>query len=255
MERCRACRLAFAVPRPTPQALEDFYGASYFEADTEFGYGDYEGGSWAAVNAARTWRELPDWAPEIDGVVPRRLLDVGAATGEFAVRAANDGWSAVACEVGETARALAAKKGLETVATIDEAEGPFGLISMFHVLEHLIDPVEGLRSCRSVVAQSGLLVIEVPHWRSLGRIVRGSRWAQFKPPEHINFFDRRSLAAALDRSGWSTVRISTPYPRSAELAIAAARRGAAREAVDQAARFVAGAAGVGGYLRAVARPA
>lgn len=251
---CRRCGTASVLPRPTEQDLADFYGASYFSADTGFGYGDYDGASWAGVQAVRAWDELQVWAPEVTDVPLRRILDVGAATGEFALRAEQDGWDAVACEVGDTARATAESKGLATVTTIADASGPFGVISMYHVLEHLIDPLAALVDARRAVDTDGVLVIEIPQWNSAGRIVRGSDWAQFRPPEHINFFSKRSLAAALRHTGWDVVRSSTPYPHSAELALDAVRKGHVREAAAHAGRFALGSSGLGGYLRTVARP-
>jgi SAM-dependent methyltransferase len=252
--RCTGCGTAWVTPRPTEQDLADFYGAAYFTQDTGFGYGDYDGSSWAAVQAVRAWDELRQWAPEVAGVPVKRLLDVGAATGEFALRAGQDGWEAVACEVGDTARDAARDKGLTAVATIDEAAGPFGLISMYHVLEHLIDPLDALRDARRVVDENGLLVIEIPQWNSAGRIVRRSSWAQFRPPEHINFFTKGSLSAALQRSGWEVLHSSTPYPHSGSLAVSSLRKLELREAAANAAKLALGSAGLGGYLRTVARP-
>ncbi len=242
------------MPRPTERDLADFYGASYFTEDTGFGYGDYDGASWAAAQAVRAWDELSVWAPEAAAVPVKRLLDVGAATGAFALRAQQDGWEAVACEVGDTARAAARAKGLTAVAMIGQAPGSFGLISMYHVLEHLIDPLQSLEDARRVVDPNGLLVIEIPQWNSAGRIVRGSSWAQLRPPEHINFFTRRSLATALRRSGWEVLHSSTPYPHSGSLAVSSLRKLELRQAASNAAKLALGSVGLRGYLRTVARP-
>ena len=174
IHRCTACGTAWAFPRPTEQDLADFYGAAYFTADTGFGYGDYDGASWAGVQAVRAWDELHEWAPENEDVASRRLLDVGAATGEFALRAQRGGLGGGGLRGGDTAREAARAKGLTAVATIDEAPGHFGMISMYHVLEHLIDPLAVLRLARAAVASDGYLVIELPQWHSAGRIVRRS---------------------------------------------------------------------------------
>ena len=258
VDRCGSCGLAFTVPRPTALALAAFYGEQYFkrtQSDLPFGYVDYEGESWAAINADRTWDDLGEWGRETRGVPLKRLLDVGAATGDFGARALGDGWDVVAFELGDSARARAAEKGLATVTSLDEAQGSFGLITMFHVLEHLIDPLNALVQTRSLIDSKGLLAIEIPQWRSAGRIARRSRWAQLRPPEHINFFSKRSLAYALESAGWAVVRNSTPYPKAALLALDAAKKRKPRQACVHAARLVVGRAGFGGYLRAIARPA
>ncbi len=254
---CRGCGLAYTTPRPTPEHLAAFYGAAYFrraESGTSFGYSDYEGESWAGINATRAWSELESWVPEVRGIPHRRLIDIGAATGEFAAAAAADGWEAVACEVGDEARATAAAKGLASVRSVEEATGSFGLITMFHVLEHMIDPLAALVSARRVVHPQGVLVIELPSWHSAGRIVRGRRWAQLRPPEHINFFTPRTLRRAASLAGWTPVRHSTPYPRAGDLASSALRAGQLRAAASYAAQHALGSMGMGGYLRLVAIP-
>lgn len=254
INKCTSCGLAFALPRPTPEQLADFYGAAYFETDTAFGYGQYDGASMAALNAVSTWDTLPTWVPDLDGLAGRRLLDVGAATGHFAARAVENGWSAVACEIGDEARELAAAKGLATIKSMDETDGPFDLITMFHVIEHLIDPNETLRAARRVVAAGGRLVIEAPQWNSAGRLSRRAQWSQLKPPEHINFFTQDSVRKALRASGWQPVSVSTIYPRSGELALRSARNREVMAAARLGAQWAVGRLGFGAFLRVVASP-
>lgn len=233
------------------------YGEQYFkrtQPESPLGYVDYEGESLAAIHADRTWDDLKIWGPQTARVPLRRLLDIGAATGEFGARAMGEGWQVVACEIGPSARARAAEKGLATVASLAETDGPFGLITMFHVLEHVIEPLETLRRARQLVDSRGLVAIELPQWHSAGRLVRQSKWAQLRPPEHINFFTASSLSFALERSGWAVVSNATPYPRAGSLAVQAIKKRQLRRAAAQAARYTAGIAGLGGYLRVIARP-
>jgi len=115
-------------------------------------------------------------------------------------------------------------------------------------------PLESLTRLRSLVDGQGYLAIEVPQWRSAGRIVRRSRWAQLRPPEHINFFTRSSLSVALRSSGWSLVHSSTPYPRAKALALEAFKKRDLRHGTVRVAAMAVDRAGFGGYLRALARP-
>ena len=251
---CSQCGLAATFPRPTPEQLEHFYGVEYFEANTPFGYDDYSGDSLAEINAERYWHELPSWVPEVANLHPRRLLDVGGATGGFAYAAAGAGWDAAVVEVGDSARAAAEAKGLRAVARMDDAGGTYSLITMFHVVEHLIDPTETLRQARQLIADDGVLVIEVPQWRSMGRLVRRRRWAQLKPPEHINFFTPASIRVALSSAGWTVERATTIYPRAGQRAMTQLRDRDLRGTVSWAARWAVGTVGLGAYLRVVARP-
>jgi len=58
----------------------------------------------------------------------------------------------------------------------------------------------------------GLLFIELPNWESLGRRLRGPRWSQMKPPEHINFYSPSTLRHAVSAAGFCVIRLSTEYP-------------------------------------------
>jgi hypothetical protein len=123
---------------------------------------------------------------------------------------------------------------------------------MFHVVEHLPDPREALRRVAELLAPNGLVVIEVPQWRSLGRVIRRSQWAQLRPPEHITFLDGRSMAALLRRCDLEPVRITTSYPHLRDRWEASSGLGRARAAAGLLAARVAEGSGRGGYLRAVA---
>jgi 2-polyprenyl-3-methyl-5-hydroxy-6-metoxy-1,4-benzoquinol methylase len=200
------------------------------------------------------WPLLKEWEPCLAKVAPAHL-DVGCAEGDLGAAALRDGWAVSGVEPASWARQKAAGRGLRTFATLDDVAGSYGLITMFHVLEHMIDPLSALSRAREVIAEDGLLVVELPQWGSLGRRVRRSQWAQLKPPEHINFFNARSLSYALRAAGWQVARCVTIQERPFALAATALRR-------RQIARTVAYAAGgaiverfgLGGYLRTSAIP-
>lgn len=258
---CDGCGLAYCAPRPTEEELAAFYSDTYFSGGdrssaVELGYDDYEGSSWAAANARDTWASLTQWRPQLGGIEPRSLLDVGCATGAFAAAAAADGWEASGVEVSDYGRLRAAARGLRVWPTLAEAEGPFGLITMFHVAEHVLDPVGMLAGARALVADGGRLVVEVPNWGSAGRRARQRQWRQLRPPEHINFFDRRALHEALVRGGWTPEVTATFQPDVMNRAMAGLRRQQRVQALALAAAATTmEGLGLGGHLRVVATPA
>jgi len=251
--RCTRCLFVFAEPRPTEQELEAFYSSTYFVRDrpTSLGYADYR--TIAEANARRMWRQLRS---EVAGTEPRRLLDVGCATGGFLAEARADGWESVGVELSADAVAVARSEfGLDVIH--GDLSSPlleptsFGLVTMWHVLEHVVDPLASLERARELLAHRGRLLIELPNWNSLGRVLRRSAWSQLKPPEHINFFTPRSLRAAVEKAGMAVVESRTAYPSLLDRAAVLRRTRPLHLAVAVAGR-AAGAAGRGGYLRLVA---
>ncbi len=72
------------------------------------------------------------------------------------------------------------------------------VITMFHVLEHLPDPVATLRNLRAVSRAGTHLVVEVPILENgMTNDVNG-----FFSALHMTHFSRQSLANSLNRAGW-----------------------------------------------------
>lgn len=248
--RCRGCGLRFADPRPTPEALGEFYGGSYF--DGHGWMGGAEGDSsylrecWAGI------REHLDVAFSDHG----RLIDVGCATGTLMIEALRDGWTCVGLEISEVAADRARASGLDvrTGVLADRLlEGQvFDVLCSFHVIEHVLDPLTDLSLMRELARPGSLAVIETPNAASIGYLLRRSRWAQIRPPEHIQFFDRRSLGRALAASGWAIVKDMTIY-RGDTAARIASRWWKGLESPARLAARTAERAGLGGNLRVIAR--
>ena len=198
------------------------------------------------------------WSPIWLGVGEHRMLDIGCATGEFAAAARRSGWEAWGVEPSPAA-ADAREKGVKAVASVDDsdlADGSFELVTAFDVIEHVRQPGDLVRRLRRLVAPEGHLVIETANWGSVGRRLKGGRWAQVRPPEHINFYDARSLVGLLRRSGFEEVVVDTPHEGSINQAILSLHRGKWAKAVSRATVVRAmQLARTGGNLRVLARPA
>lgn len=253
--RCRDCGLVFTWPRPTPEELAAFYSGAYFTGrDGRVGYEDYA--HLGELNARRSWSDLKRYGP-LDGLEPRHVLDVGCATGGFLAEAKRDGWRCTGVEMAADAVESAQGQGLDVrqgdIFEPSLEPGGYGLITMWHVLEHLIEPAAALARARELVAPAGRLFIELPNWDSMGRVAKRAQWSQMKPPEHINFFTRRSLGGALRRAGFTPLQSDTHYPSLWDRARLPGRSRPLHLGVALVGSVVS-AAGRGGYLRVLARP-
>lgn len=131
--------------------------------------------------------------------------------------------------------------GIEHISMLSElGDVKPDLVIAAHVLEHLPDPLQPLKDIRRVIAANGIVYVEVPldlfrvsqfhatiRYRKylwslvrhrfpfmasdflsgLSRQFRSSipKFGVIKQSEHINYFSRRSLQAALTASGFSVV--------------------------------------------------
>lgn len=229
--RCRDCGLWYLSPRlREEQMLVTYRDEGYFDPQPEdagsgtedAGYGSYR----LQEQALRaTFRALLRRL-ERRGMTGGALLDVGCAYG-YLLDEARPFFSRrvgveMAPEALRHARGFADRVfegGLEAVEG-----GPFDLVIAVQVIEHIYDPVPFVEQAAAMLAPGGCLVLATPHMGSLWRPIFGRRWPSFKIPEHVTYFDRRTLGELLRRGGLGEVR-PLPYPHAFPLALVASKLG------------------------------
>ena len=132
-------------------------------------------GFWTRLRARRVLRKIrwdcPPWRGQ------GRYLDVGCGSGGALGVARALGWEVTGVEVDEAA----AEKATRFTAEIhvgDMLSAPFAarrfdVVTAFHVLEHVPDPVAVLRRMLRWLTPDGLLIVEVPNAGGLGAAMFG----------------------------------------------------------------------------------
>jgi 2-polyprenyl-3-methyl-5-hydroxy-6-metoxy-1,4-benzoquinol methylase len=98
----------------------------------------------------------------------KRLLDFGCGGGYFLRYAVNAGWSAMGFDVGKAAIETCRTNQLLATSQLSDLEpASFDVILLNHVLEHIEEPAELMRSLCTLLGPQGKIFIEVPNVRSL----------------------------------------------------------------------------------------
>jgi 2-polyprenyl-3-methyl-5-hydroxy-6-metoxy-1,4-benzoquinol methylase len=211
LHRCAACGLVSVRKMPAAAELRAVYGEAYFRnaRSEESGYEDYEADRYCIVKTAGRRLDLIErYAPERG-----RLLDVGCALGFFIETARRRGWEVDGVDVSEHATSYAREAlGLRArTGTLDEAgyePASFDVLTLWDVIEHVTDPVATLRHCRALLHDRGLVVLSTPDIGSRVARVAGARWMGFKlAEEHLYYFDRKTLALALEKAGFRVLEM------------------------------------------------
>jgi 2-polyprenyl-3-methyl-5-hydroxy-6-metoxy-1,4-benzoquinol methylase len=203
--KCRACGLMRTNPRPTPSAITVFYPDNYSPYQPV--RGRREPSLWK-----RTVRMLGDVRSRSVPAIPSgSMLDVGCAHGGFMRQMADRGWRVTGIEYSPSAASEAAADGLSVhVGSLESApEMPmaFDLITAWMVLEHLHDPVGGLRKLRRWIRPDGWLAFSVPNAAAGEFRLFAHNNFNLDVPRHLFHFTPSTLATVLQRSGWSLARI------------------------------------------------
>jgi len=160
---CRRCGLVWTDPRPTPEQVVEFYAHEY-RRDYKGAYQPKPKHTYRAGKVAvdRFRRLQPFLKPGL------RVLDVGAGSGEVVYVLRAMGYEASGFEPNEGyARFAAGTLGVpvrqgfwQAVAIPPES---LGVVTMFHVVEHLESPFDVMRRARQWLKPEGLLLVEVPN--------------------------------------------------------------------------------------------
>jgi len=132
-----------------------------------------------------------------------RLLDIGAGSGMLVEQAMQMGFQAEGVEPSGWLHEMAKQRNLPVhLGTFPSpaVAGPFDVITLIDVIEHVTNPVELLQSIAASLSPSGSVIIVTPDVGSLAARVFGWKWWHFRVA-HIGYFNKRTLMYALDRAG------------------------------------------------------
>jgi 2-polyprenyl-3-methyl-5-hydroxy-6-metoxy-1,4-benzoquinol methylase len=214
---CRACGLVYIDPRPTEESFRRFYDNGYFSLYT------------GKRHIGEAVEPVPDRGTAVFDFVAedrepsslRGLLDIGCGVGgllfgfaDSLTAAGADEVRLVGCDPGRSEAAPTeverAGRMVELRRTPAEELGgdldAFGLLTMFDVLEHLLEPRKTLAALRQGVRDSTLLFVAtscLDNWRGISP---GGFENYYLRLGHPYVFTLKTLERLLAASGWEVVR-------------------------------------------------
>lgn len=233
--RCRECGLTYTNPRPSADTIDRFYPANYQP---------HRRPCTAVARPARPWAERLFGRPcrERRGVLPwpgvGRLLDFGCGGGSYLRRMADLGWRVTGMDTSaEVVDRVRDELGLPAVVgTLPHPRlrpCSFDVVTMWHSIEHVHDPLATLREAYRLLVPGGKLVIACPNIDSWAFRRFGAAWFGLDLPRHLTHFTPPTLAHMLHAAG---LRVSsmrgirhTDWLRSSARRSAASRHGTATD--------------------------
>ena len=200
MVRCSSCCFIYLNPRPTDQALLQFYQ-------------DY---------LPREAPSIESWKKMMGPVFRRsahlikrykekgRLLDVGTGFGFFLAEMKHQGWEVEGIEIsqkginyGREVLNLTVHPGpLEAIGFPEKA---FDVVTAFYVIEHLSNPMAFLKECYRILKPKGLLLLRYPHTTPIKNLLHVLRIKNrlYDLPAHLSDFSPGMIQRCVERAGFT----------------------------------------------------
>jgi 2-polyprenyl-3-methyl-5-hydroxy-6-metoxy-1,4-benzoquinol methylase len=192
--QCKSCGLAFTNPQP--ESIAEQYDSSYFDL--------YRCRRAFRIKRGDTRLRAIELIRE-----PGRILDIGCSLGYFVEAANARGWQGSGIEISSCASEEARQLGLDVrTGVLEDAAYPdaaFDCVTVWDVIEHVPDPTKHMIEMRRILADGGLVVIGTPNLGHVSFKMKRENWRHLKPAEHIYYFQKSSICALLEKTGFDVV--------------------------------------------------
>jgi len=208
--RCRQCGLIYQNPQLTLEELGNHYPQEYSpykkdmrdekstirRLDTQYGL-------------SRRCKLLMKYTLQ-----PGSILDIGCATGLFLNAMQQHGWQSTGVELSPYAAEYARQQFQLKVktGTVEKANFPdnsFDVVTMWDVLEHVIDPKATLFEIARILKPGGLLALSLPNPTCPEAHIFGSSWVGWDRPRHLHLFTPIVLEKYLNMTGFHLEKIES----------------------------------------------
>jgi SAM-dependent methyltransferase len=215
LKTCRACRLTYLEQAPEYGALfKQIAWEKSVTRETEWRHSTRP--IQQAISKSLHWRLRIFPRKKVTALLeryaePGNLLDLGCGPGgqldSLDSRFVPYGIEVSQELAAEAHRRYSARGGY--VLNVPSLEGlsrfdhNFFTAAVLHgYLEHELHPVPVLQDLHRTLTPGGVVVVKVPNFASLNRLVLGRRWCGFRFPDHANYFTPASLKAMAIKCGF-----------------------------------------------------
>ena len=182
VNKCIMCGLAYVNPRPSPRVLEGYYEQPGYGAhDPQHGVPNHH----ILVNLLKRY------------AAGKRVLDIGCGGGGFLNAARDEGYQVTGVEPSSHGRQSAEASGLEVYPDVHYLVSSgcrFHAVVLWHVLEHVPDPIGTVSALKVLLSPDGVLIVGVPNFASArATVLRICRFIKSHDDEYYRAFPIQAL--------------------------------------------------------------
>lgn len=214
--QCCTCGLQQLFPLPTIEEDEIYYDENShdrgitpeFSMDEIYNKFEYQ-------NISRKNYILEEIKPDMGW----NIMDYACGYGFFIEMMEKEGYKMEGVEISKDRRSVCKERlTKETYSRIysfnllnesipTELEGKYQLITMFHLLEHIITPFEFLKKVKNLLSNNGILVLELPNVSNSMMDISQEFNDFFYIRDHVAYYSPQIVKDLLERAGFCDIEI------------------------------------------------
>jgi ubiquinone/menaquinone biosynthesis C-methylase UbiE len=201
--QCKKCKLKITSPRPNEEDLGKYYESEEYisHSDTSKGIINFLYQKVKSYTLKKKEKLISSFHTS------KTLLDIGCGTGDFLLYCKSKNWKVNGLEPDANARKKAHEKGLENVKDSKDLfsipEKSFGIITMWHVLEHVSELNKYLKQLYKILQDDGRILIAVPNPDSPDALKYEKYWAAYDVPRHLFHFSKSNIKELSEKHNFS----------------------------------------------------
>lgn len=216
--RCATCGLVRL--NPVPKNLKRFYPSQSYYSYVKKGKTDFFGTLRVLLIRASYKTDFFSHlllkiihVPAMPKPVAGTILDIGCGIGETLTILESIGWVGYGLDIDAEAIRVAKKRGLRhvSIGTADDIQkypdNFFDAVRLYHVIEHLEDPIHVLRLIQRKLKPGGELIIGTPNMNSAIAKIAGTYWYNLDAPRHLYLFNPDNLVKLVKKNRFRNISV------------------------------------------------
>lgn len=143
------------------------------------------------------------------------ILDIGCGSGGFLSGLNSDVFEKNGIEINPQGIEICRRKNINVydkpIESINFGEKKFDVITLWHVMEHLENPMTLFGKAREVMKDDGLLIFQVPNSESLGFRFGKKNWFHLDSPRHLIIPSKKTIYKACTQNKLKVVGIKNEF--------------------------------------------
>ena len=204
--KCKECNFVFVYPLPSIETQQKYYDSSYQEG----GYRLYQESQELRIKLnTKRFDDLAEYS------LKGNILDIGCGAGFFLDVASKNGLNTFGIELSSEATKKTKLRHPNVFnGTLEDAKYPdgfFDIITIFDLIEHVMDPNQTIKEVNRILNPGGLAVFTTPDISSWHAKVLKKNWYQINPLQHLYYFSPKTMTMILKKNNFEILKIEKNF--------------------------------------------